>query len=98
VEFGGGRLESDNNMARKGSCQHEIFEGTSALAFDDGDAWTIDIDCRDDALPSISPIRYGLVVSVEVAPTTSELIHDEIRDGLRVRQRARAAAQIRIQR
>jgi hypothetical protein len=95
-EFGGTRAESDNYMARNGSCQHEIFEGSRALAFDDGDAWTVDIDCRDDAMPTISPVRYGLVVSIEVAPATSELVHDEVREGLRTRLRQRTAAQVRL--
>ena len=95
-EVGGTRAESDNHAARNGTCQHEIFEGASALAFEDGDAWSIDVDCRDDALSTLTPIRFGLVVSVEVAPSTSELVHDEIRDALRTRFQQQLAEQIRI--
>lgn len=88
---GGKRIDADHNAVRRGSCQHEIIDGTKAMIFTEGEALPIHVECMDDAqrLKGGKKIRYGLVVSVEAAVTTSTTIHDEVRAKLRVQARPR---------
>lgn len=94
--LGGGRAEAEYNAARRGSLQHEIVEGQRAMSFLDGDVFPIRVECMDDAqrLGAGKTIRYALVVSAETAEETSNTIHQEIRDRLRVHARLRARSQV----
>ncbi|SBW19227.1 hypothetical protein FDG2_1077 [Candidatus Protofrankia californiensis] len=94
---GGSRAEADYNAVRRGSCQHEIIEGSRAMVFGVNDTLPIHVECMDDAqrLKDVK-IKYGLVVSVETAVETSTTIHDEIRAQLQAQ--ARAQARPRVQR
>lgn len=90
---GGGRAEADHNAVKRGSCQHEIFEGAKAMTFSDGQGLQILVQCMNDAVPSKkadSKIRYGLVVSVESKVEVSNTVNEEIRAQLRAAVRARA--------
>jgi len=93
---GGSRAEADHYAVRRGSCQHEIIEGTRAMIFGADDALPIHIECMDDAqrLKAGVKIRYGLVVSVETTVETSTTIHDEIRAQLQAQARAQARPRI----
>jgi Subtilase family len=93
---GGSRAEADHYAVRRGSCQHEIIEGTRAMVFGADDTLPIHIECMDDAqrLKAGVKIRYGLVVSVETAVETSTTIHDEIRAQLQAQARAQARPRI----
>jgi hypothetical protein len=93
---GGSRTEADHYAVRRGSCQHEIIEGTRAMVFGSDDTLPIHIECMDDAqrLKTSVKIRYGLVVSVETTVETSITIHDEIRAQLQAQARARARPRI----
>lgn len=88
----GSRVGADHQAVRRGTCQHEIIEGTRAMVFGVGDTLPIHVQCMADAqrLRSDDKVRYGLVVSVETAVETSTTIHDEIRTQLRARARVRA--------
>jgi hypothetical protein len=96
-DTGGGRLEADHNAVRRGTCQHEIFDGDRALTFVQGDTLPLHIECMDHAqrLPKSKSVQYALVVSIETAPRTSQTIHDEVRTALRERARAQARERIR---
>ena len=83
------RSEAEPNMVRKGSLQHEIIEGTRAMTFVEGDAFSIHVECMDDAqhLRKKEEIKYALVASVETAEQTSTTIYDEVKMALRTRAR-----------
>jgi hypothetical protein len=93
---GGGRVEADRYAVRRGSCQHEIIEGTRAMVFGADETLPIHVECMDDAqrLKAGIKIRYGLVVSVETAVETSTTVHDEIRAQLQVRARLQTRPRI----
>lgn len=95
-DTGGKRIEAEATAVRRGSVQHEIADGQKALVFSDGDSVQVHVQCMDDAqrLKAGNLVRYGLVVSVETAITTSATIHDEVRAQLRAR--ARVAQRSRI--
>ena len=78
--FGGSRRDVELNTARRGTVQHEIFEGEKILPFSEGDSLQIKVNCRKDGGKKISgPVKYGLVVSLEVAEGIDIPIYNEIR-------------------
>ena len=64
---------------RRGTVQHEVFEGQGAEPFVDGDAIKIKVNCRKDAGEIQNPIAYGLAVSLEVADGLDIAVYNEIR-------------------
>ena len=89
-QLGAERTQADTYAARMGTLQHEIFEGRAALAFAAGDSVQVYVDCRVDAGRIAGPVRYGLAVSIEMAPTVRVDIHAQMQQGLRAEVRARA--------
>lgn len=72
-------IDSDSNATRRGTVQHEIFEGKTAVAISGEDFLRIKVNCRNDARKISSPISYGLIVSLEVAEGVDLPIYNEIR-------------------
>ena len=64
--------------AKNGTVQHEIFEGERAAAFAEDETMVIRVNCRADASSLEGTIRYGLVVSVEVAEELRVPVYEEI--------------------
>jgi hypothetical protein len=64
---------------QRGTLQHEIFEGTKAAAFVDGDSVLVKVNCRADAGSLDEGVPYALVTTLEVAPEVGVAIYDEIR-------------------
>ncbi len=85
--------EADHNAVKKGTVQHQVFEGKQATGFASGSELSINVDCRADGKLK-EPVRYGLAASLEVGPTVNMDLHSEVRSRLRdkVRERARIAA------
>lgn len=77
------RQEADHNAVRRGTVQHEIFEGDDAIAISRGDSIEIKVSCKQDARPFENEIPYGLAVSLEVAEEFDIQVYDEIRDAVR---------------
>lgn len=69
--------------AKNGTVQHEIFEGERAAAFAEDATMLIRVNCREDAGSLDGEIRYGLVVSVEVAEELLVPVYDEIATRIR---------------
>ena len=72
-------IDSDSDATRRGTVQHEVFEGESAVTLSDGETLQIKVNCRNDARKIVHPIAYGLIVSLEVAEEVDLPIYDEIR-------------------
>ncbi len=79
------RVCAEFRAVRRGTVQHEILEGASAVAFQDGETITIKVNCRADAGDIPDPIRYGLAVTLEVAEGIDIPIYQEVRDRLAIR-------------
>lgn len=73
------RHNADWNAVRRGTVQHEVFDGNRAVPLTDGDALTIKVNCRKDAGKIHQPVAYGLAVTLEVAEGIDIAIYDEIR-------------------
>jgi hypothetical protein len=72
------RRDTEWHSARNGTVQHEVFEGTSAASFADNESILIKVNCRSDADSLDVGIRYGLIVSIEVAEELHIPIYQEV--------------------
>lgn len=77
------RINSDNNAAKRGTVQHEIFEGTQASTYIDGSTLTIKVGCKKEKKLEDS-VRFVLMASLEVAPETHLPIYQEVETRLRL--------------
>jgi hypothetical protein len=86
------RSENDWRAVKRGTVQHEIFEGERAEPISNGDALQLKVNCRNDAKKIIAPVPYGLVVSLEVAEGQGANIdiYDEIRTRIMIPVQPRA--------
>jgi hypothetical protein len=73
------RCDVDWQMARRGTVQHEIFEGEKNVPYSENEILEIKVNCKSDAKKIVSPISYGLAVSLEVADGLDIAIYDEVR-------------------
>jgi len=83
------RADADRNTVRRGTIQHEVFEGNVASPYSDDANIEIKVNCRSDASKIVSPIKYGLLVTFEIAEDINIEVYEEIR--------SRIATAIKIQ-
>lgn len=90
--IGTGRASNayDHNLVKRGTVQHEMFEGEKARAFVDGETVSIQINCREDAAGLDEAADYGLVATFEVGEKVPVPVYQQIR------QRLREAIPIRV--
>ena len=70
---------AEHNAARRGTVQHQIFEGERALAYVDGAKFTCKVNCAEDAGGFSEPVRFCICVSLEVAINSEIPLYQEIR-------------------
>jgi hypothetical protein len=73
------RMNVDGRAVRRGTVQHEVLEGERATVFVEGDVLVIKVNCREDAKPLESAVRYGIVATLEVAEDIEIPLYEEIR-------------------
>ncbi|MDR2466993.1 MAG: S8 family peptidase [Prevotellaceae bacterium] len=78
------RTDSDWQTVKRGTLQHEIFEGTNASAFIDGDTIGIKVNCSKDANSFSENIPYAILVSIEVAEGLNLPIYQEIKERISI--------------
>ncbi len=80
------RQFADHRAALRGTVQHEVFEGSQAPDFQDGEVIKIKVNCRADAGDIPAPIPYGLAVTLEVTENSllKVPIYEEVRERLAV--------------
>jgi hypothetical protein len=72
-------MNVDGRAVRRGTVQHEVLEGERATVFVEGDVLVIKVNCREDAKPLESAVRYGIVATLEVAEDIEIPLYEEIR-------------------
>lgn len=72
------REDAEWRSARNGTVQHEIFEGERAAAFAEDETMVIRVNCRSDSSSLAGTVRYGLVVSIEVAEELRVPVYEEV--------------------
>lgn len=90
-DFFGARSDTIEHSSRRGTVQHDVFEGRRAVPFAPGASIDVVVSCREDA-PSLDvPVPYALMVTLEVPEAVNLSIYSEVRQALRapvgVRQR-----------
>lgn len=73
------RMNGDWQTVKRGTLQHEVFEGEIASPYSDGDSLEIKVNCRKDAGEINEAIAYGLLVSFEVREGIDIEVYEEIR-------------------
>lgn len=69
---------ADENIAKRGTIQHEVFVGSSALPIGDSDNIVIKVTCDKDASNITEEIPFAIMVSLEVAPGINLPIYEEV--------------------
>ena len=87
-------VEADRFAVEKGTVQHQVLEGDAAVAFVEGAALAIDVDCRADAGTLLGPVRFGIAASLEVSSNVRVDLHAEVVTRLRQAVREQARAQV----
>ncbi|MCA1576979.1 MAG: S8 family peptidase [Acidobacteria bacterium] len=64
---------------RRGTLQHEIWEGAAAPAYPDNSTIEVQVNCKAEAGKIIDPVRYGLAVTLQVREGLDIPLYDEIR-------------------
>lgn len=83
------RSQADHRAVRRGTVQHEIFEGEEIVRFKNDQSIGIRVSCRPDAGASQLVVPYGLVVSLS-APSLP--IYEQVRAKIQVPISIRASA------
>jgi hypothetical protein len=77
------RRAVDYHTVRRGTVQHEIFEGERAGPFTEDEPLFIQVNCCADAGKLVQSVPYALVSTLEVAEGVSIPIYDEMRNLIR---------------
>lgn len=72
------RLNVDDKAPARGSLQHEIFTGDSAIVWDENDSLDIKINCRQDAGNFEGKIPYAIFVTFEIAPEHNVDVYQKV--------------------
>lgn len=82
------RVGAQWQAVRRGTVQHEVFEGGRASVFVDGDTFRVKVHCREDASGLSDPVSFALAVSIETREHLGLPIYAEVR--------ARVPLQVRV--
>jgi len=69
----------------RGTVQHELFDGTDAPLFGDGDRFGVFVTARARAGALEDHIRFGLVATLETKVEAGIAVHEQMRQRVRVR-------------
>ena len=77
------RVEVDARATQRGTVQHEVFEGRSAVVFGNDANLEIQVNCRSEAGKLEERVPYGFAVTLEVGQEVDVPVYDEIRARIR---------------
>lgn len=82
------RSHFDDQAVRRGTVQHEIFEGADAVSFADTAKILVRVNCKPDAnLSKRTAIKYSLAITLESADRQVTTIYSEVRAKIAARAR-----------
>jgi hypothetical protein len=74
------RTGAQHNLVRRGTVQHEIFEGEKAVPYGEEETLSFQVNCRSDAGDKLErSVRYGLAITLEASEASGLSIYDEVR-------------------
>lgn len=83
------RQEAQWQTVQRGTLQHEIFEGDSAVAFVDGSDVRIKVNCRADAGSLDGAVPYAIAATLEVADSLRVPVYQEVAERIGFRGEVR---------
>ena len=83
------RQDANWQTVRRGTVQHECFEGDQVVSFVDGENLVLTVNCRADAGTFEERAPYAVVATLEVAPETGLPIYQEVAARIRSRCQSR---------
>lgn len=89
----GDRAESGKHNSRRGTTQHEVHEGRSAVPFAPGSTLELEVACRADAGALDTRVPYAVIVTLEVPEAINLPIYEEIRQALQIPIAVRSVGQ-----
>jgi len=84
------RICVDWQTVQRGTLQHEIFEGGSAVAFVDGAKVIVKVNCRADAGRLDDRIPYAVAVTLETADELRVPVYQEVAERIHLQAEVRA--------
>lgn len=89
------KRESDWQMVRNGTVQHEVLMGERASPFITGTELEIAIECRGQAGANNLLVPYGLVITLDT-PDSDLPIYEEVKSGIEAQFKARIESEQRV--
>lgn len=84
-------------QVKRGTLQHEIFEGEELAVITEDRTLLIKVNCKDNASKIVEPIKYGLAITLEVAEGVDIQLYQEIQEVIEEQIQEQARAQSRAQ-
>jgi hypothetical protein len=84
-QIGLNRIETDHDLTRLGTVQHEVWMGKKASVHSPDESLTVSVHCAEDGGDLTRPVLYGLAVTLEVEEGTGIGIYDEVQSRLKPR-------------
>ncbi|MBI3147602.1 MAG: S8 family peptidase [Betaproteobacteria bacterium] len=77
-DFSVSRMNCDWQRVQRGTVQHEVLEGESAIAFVEGADLVFRVNCAEDGGKLLAPVPFALCVTIEVGEGVELPIYQEI--------------------
>ena len=85
TDFGVSRMNCDWQRVQRGTVQHEVLEGESAIPFVDGADLVFKVNCAEDGGRFQAPVPFALCVTLEVGEGVELPIYQEIQERVSTR-------------
>ncbi len=85
TEFGVSRMNCDWQRVQRGTVQHEVLEGKSAIPFADGTDLVFKVNCAEDGGKLHAPVPFALCVTLEVGEGVEMPIYQEVQERVSTR-------------
>ncbi|EME8889626.1 S8 family peptidase [Acinetobacter baumannii] len=69
-------------QVKRGTLQHEIFEGDDLAVLTENGTLEIKVNCKEHAKKMDKPVRYALAISLEVADTTDISLYQDVKNAI----------------
>lgn len=79
------KRDLDAEHSRRGTLQHQVFEGRKVRAFTDGDTLNIKVSCAEAAGSLVGAVQYAIAATLEIAGEVNLPIFDEMRSRIRLK-------------
>nr|EIA3114431.1 S8 family peptidase [Vibrio cholerae]ELC9718581.1 S8 family peptidase [Vibrio vulnificus]GHY73151.1 S8A family peptidase [Vibrio cholerae]GHZ28180.1 S8A family peptidase [Vibrio cholerae] len=86
----------DWQQVKRGTLQHEVFEGEDLVVLSKSKSIDIKVNCKDNAGKIIEPVKYGLIVTLEVADDVDIDVYEKVKQGIAEQIRDKAREQVPI--